>query len=154
LYFIFIKQKQIIDIMKLILLVLSVMALSCNSPSETTATQNNSTVEQAVTSSSSYSVLNVADFKAKMESLTGQGFNLVDVRTPEEVASGTIENSINIDFNNSNFSEGLAKLDKSKPLMLFCRSGARSGRASSIAKELGFTEIYDLQGGFMAWSAQ
>lgn len=138
--------------MKLVLLVLSVMALSCNSPSETTATQNNSTVEQIAPSS--YSVLNVADFKAKIESLAGQGFNLVDVRTPGEVAGGTIENSVNIDFNNSNFSADLAKLDKSKPLMLFCRSGARSGRASSIAKELGFTEIYDLQGGFMAWSAQ
>ena len=140
--------------MKLVLLVLSVMALSCNSPSETTATQNNSTVEQTVTSPSSYSVLNVADFKAKMESLAGQGFNLVDVRTPGEVVGGTIENSVNIDFNNPNFSADLAKLDKSKPLMLFCRSGARSGRARSIAKELGFTEIYDLQGGFMAWSAQ
>jgi rhodanese-related sulfurtransferase len=141
--------------MKLILLVLSVMALSCNSPSETTtSTQNNSAVVEETTTQSSYTILTVADFKVKMESFAGTDFSLVDVRTPGEVADGTMENAVNIDFNNANFSVELAKLDKSKPLMLFCRSGARSGRASSIAKELGFTEIYDLQGGFMAWSAQ
>lgn len=140
--------------MKLVLLVLSIMALSCNSPSETTKTQENSTTEQTTATPSSYTILNVADFKAKMESLAEGGFNLVDVRTPGEVAGGTIENAVNIDYNGANFSEELAKLDKSKPLMLFCRSGNRSGKASSIAKGLGFTEIYDLQGGFMAWSAQ
>jgi rhodanese-related sulfurtransferase len=141
--------------MKLILLVLSIMALSCNSPSATTTTENNSTAEQAATTApSSYTVLNVADFKVKMENLTEGSFSLVDVRTPGEVAGGTIENAVNIDYNNSNFAADLAKLDKSKPLMLFCRSGNRSGKASNIAKELGFTEIYDLQGGFMAWSAQ
>lgn len=141
--------------MKLILLVLSVMVLSCNSPSETTTgIQNNSTAVEQTTVQSSYTVLSVADFKTKMESFVGMDFNLVDVRTSGEVVGGSIENAVNIDFNSSNFAKDLAKLDKSKPLMLFCRSGARSGGASSTAKELGFTEIYDLQGGFMAWSAQ
>jgi rhodanese-related sulfurtransferase len=139
--------------MKLILLVLSIMVLSCNSPSATSVTENSSTIEQAITSSS-YTVLNVADFKAKMQNFTEGRFSLVDVRTSGEAADGTIENAVNIDYNNLNFAADLAKLDKSKPLMLFCRSGNRSGKASSIAKELGFTEIYDLKGGFAAWSAQ
>ena len=139
--------------MKLIFFVLSAMILSCNSPSETTIQNNSNVIEQTIIEAS-YMILNVTDFKVKMKSLAGTDFSLVDVRTLGEVAGGTIENSIHLDFYHSNFSSKLEKLDKSKPLMLFCRSGNRSGKASKVAEGLGFTEIYDLEGGFTAWSAK
>ena len=60
----------------------------------------------------------------------------------------------NIDYYNSTFKEELDKLDKTKPLLLYCRSGNRSGKAGKIATNLGFKEIYDLEGGYSAWSAQ
>ena len=155
--------------MKGILIVMIALVTGCGNSGETTsdvAQQAQQAVQQAVEQvaveeeaveevveqTPTYEVLNVADFKAKMASL--EDYHLIDVRTPGEVAAGTIENSININFSTSNFETELEKMDKSKPLMLFCRSGNRSGKASQIARNLGFTEIYDLKGGMMAWSAQ
>lgn len=140
--------------MKGILIIMVALVTGCGNTADSTSEATQQVVqttaqgvEQQVTPT--YEVLNAADFKAKMASL--ENYHLVDVRTPGEVASGTIENSTNINYSAANFAAELGKLDKSKPLMLFCRSGARSGRASQIAKDLGFTEIYDLRGGFMAW---
>lgn len=78
---------------------------------------------------------------------------LVDVRTPEEYNSGHIENSINLNIYDSNFDKDISKLDKSKPVFLYCRSGGRSSSAASKLAGLGFSEIYDLEGGVTAWNA-
>jgi len=78
---------------------------------------------------------------------------LIDVRTPEEVAEGTIAGAINFDFRADGFEQKLVVLDKTKPVYVFCRSGGRSADASSIMKELGFSEIYDLGGGMIEWKA-
>lgn len=78
----------------------------------------------------------------------------VDVRTPEEVAAGQIPGAINIDYKNANFKEKIMELDPSKPMYLYCRSGNRSGKASPLLVAHGFTEIYDLKGGWKAYSAK
>ena len=77
---------------------------------------------------------------------------LLDVRTPDEVAQGVIKNAANIDFYDGSFMTALDKLDKSKPVLIYCRSGRRSGVAMSKMSELGFTEIYNLQGGIIEWA--
>lgn len=77
---------------------------------------------------------------------------LVDVRTPEEYAGGTIMAAVNIDYNGEGFKEALDQLDKAKPIFVFCAKGGRSGAASKICKALGFKTIYDLDGGYTAWS--
>ncbi len=143
--------------MKIILMLSFVLVMSCSSATTTTDTNQTTTnpttvVEEAQLSKSE--VLSVAAFKAKLESLNGQKFYLIDVRTPGEVAAGKIENSINLNYNDPNFANELSKLEKDKPLLLYCASGRRSSNATQIAKELGFVEIYDLQGGFNTWSAQ
>ena len=78
----------------------------------------------------------------------------VDVRTPKEVADGQIPGAINIDYKNANFKEKVSELDASKPMYLYCRSGNRSGKASKILVDLGFKEIYDLEGGWLVYSAE
>ena len=45
-------------------------------------------------------------------------------------------------------------LDPNKEVLVYCRSGSRSARASKVMQELGFKTIYDLDGGFLAWSDQ
>jgi rhodanese-related sulfurtransferase len=135
--------------MKGILIVMIAFLAGCANTADTTADATPQGVEQGTPT---YAVLSVGDFKEKMNGL--EEYHLIDVRTPGEVAQGTIASSTNIDFNSANFAAELGKLDKSKPLMLFCRSGSRSARASKVAMDLGFTEIYDLRGGFMSWSAQ
>ncbi|WP_048330896.1 rhodanese-like domain-containing protein [Bizionia psychrotolerans] len=76
---------------------------------------------------------------------------LIDVRTPEEYAEGYIDNFQNIDFLSATFEEDILKLDKNKPVILYCRSGGRSAKCAKKMLEAGFVKIYDLQGGISKW---
>lgn len=76
---------------------------------------------------------------------------LVDVRTPEEYKEGYIENFQNIDYYSDSFEKDIEKLDKSKPIIVYCKSGTRSGKCSAKMKERGFVKVYDLKGGISRW---
>lgn len=76
---------------------------------------------------------------------------IVDVRTPEEYKEGYIYGSQNIDFNSPTFDEDITRLDKTKPVVLYCKSGGRSAKCSKKLKEAGFVKIYDLNGGITQW---
>lgn len=96
-------------------------------------------------------VLSVSEFKSV---IADKNVQLVDVRTPGEYAQGHIQGAANINVNAGDFGSLASKLDKNKPVAVYCRSGVRSQTAAGILKELGFKKIYDLQGGFNAWSMQ
>ncbi|WP_025742268.1 rhodanese-like domain-containing protein [Aquimarina pacifica] len=88
----------------------------------------------------------------EMDSLIDMGkVQLIDVRTPEEYAQGHIEGAVNIDFRNKNFEELISKVDKTKPVAVYCGRGGRSGKCSSYMKKAGFTKVYDLDGGITEW---
>lgn len=76
---------------------------------------------------------------------------LVDVRTVEEYSVSHLENAQNICVTNDDFKEKVAGLDKNKPVYVYCQKGGRSARAAEILKELGFTKVYDLEGGIENW---
>jgi len=82
---------------------------------------------------------------------TESDINLIDVRTPGEFSQGHIQNAVNIDWNGNDFEAKTAKLDKSKPIYVYCLSGGRSGSAASFLRSNGFTEVYELVGGIMSW---
>ena len=96
-------------------------------------------------------VLDVATYEKKM---TQPDVQLVDVRTPEEFSQGHIENAVNIDFMADDFDAKVANLDKEKPVMVYCKSGGRSAKASARLKELGFKTITDLEGGITNWTSE
>jgi len=73
---------------------------------------------------------------------------IIDIRTPQEYSSGHIDGAINIDFYAPDFAQQLEKLDKVAGYSIYCRSGSRSGKALDIMKNLGFTNVVDLQGGY------
>jgi rhodanese-related sulfurtransferase len=73
---------------------------------------------------------------------------LLDVRTPQELEQGYLEGAININFSSPDFTNQLDRLDKAKPVYVYCRSGRRSASAMSTLEGLGFSEVYNLQGGF------
>lgn len=93
--------------------------------------------------------VSVSEFQ-KFESLSKK--TLLDVRTPQEFDKGHVEGARNIDYFSKSFKSELDKLDKSIPVYVYCRSGGRSAKAMQIMKEMGFVTIYNLQGGFLAWS--
>ncbi|MEP5340549.1 MAG: rhodanese-like domain-containing protein [Algibacter sp.] len=76
---------------------------------------------------------------------------LIDVRTPEEYKTGFIADAQNIDFYSSTFAEDINKLDKSKPVLLYCKSGGRSAKCAKKLLKAGFVKIYDLEGGISKW---
>lgn len=69
---------------------------------------------------------------------------VVDVRTPQEFASGHTKSAINIDFKNDNFKTEILKLDKNAVYKLYCRSGNRSGQALKVMTDLGFKKLQNL----------
>ncbi len=76
---------------------------------------------------------------------------VLDVRTPKEVAEGHLANSVNIDYFADNFKDEIAKLDKNKPVLVYCHSGRRSGNTKKMLQEMGFKEIYNLSTGIVGW---
>ena len=75
-----------------------------------------------------------------------------DVRTTEEFNLGHIKGSINIDFYDEKlFVDFFQKINKTKPIYIYCRSGNRSKKSSEILKKIGFVKVYDLLGGYKNW---
>jgi rhodanese-related sulfurtransferase len=87
----------------------------------------------------------------EMESLLlSESIQLVDVRSFEEFQEKHIKGAQSIVFD-SEFKENISRLDKSKPVAVYCRTGRRSKECSQILMEQGFTKIYDLEGGLEKW---
>jgi rhodanese-related sulfurtransferase len=75
-----------------------------------------------------------------------------DVRTSEEFNLGHIKGSINIDYYDEKlFVDFFEKINKTKPIYIYCRSGNRSKKSSEILKKIGFVKVYDLSGGYKNW---
>ena len=94
--------------------------------------------------------VNVFDFELIMDT-TSNGL-LLDIRTDNEFAQGHLLGAQQIDFYQNDFSKALEKLDKDQPVFIYCRSGNRSGKAAQQMKAMGFSEVYNLEGGISAWS--
>ena len=80
-----------------------------------------------------------------------QGLVVMDIRTPEETAGGTLPNAIELDFYSDAFRSELDALDRTVPYLVYCRSGNRSAEAVSTMADLGFERIYELRGGIVTW---
>lgn len=99
----------------------------------------------------SQGLLPAKDFQQKIKATAG--VQLLDVRSPDEFAQGYIPGAKNINYSSLDFRAQVAKLDKKRPVLVYCLSGIRSARAVSILREMGF-QVQDLAGGFRAWASQ
>ncbi len=93
------------------------------------------------------------DAKAFAEKLkTTANPQLLDVRTPQEYSVEHIANAANVNWNGSDFAIKATSYDKLKPIFVYCKVGGRSSQAAAKLQELGFKEIYNLDGGMMKWN--
>jgi rhodanese-related sulfurtransferase len=76
---------------------------------------------------------------------------VIDVCEAREYAAGHVAGSKNIPFSQLENKLTATVKNKSVPLILVCHSGARSSRAVSIAKKLGYEKAFSLSGGINAW---
>ncbi|MFV7236837.1 thioredoxin domain-containing protein [Flavobacterium sp. ZB4R12] len=116
------------------LLILSFIVLSCNGQTS----KNVKTIEAEA-------------FAEKIAATPNP--QILDVRTPEEFASDHIDNAKNVNWLSNDFVTNAEKFDKSKPVFVYCKSGGRSQKAAEKLNELGFTTIYQLEGGILKWDA-
>jgi rhodanese-related sulfurtransferase len=88
------------------------------------------------------------------QAMKGKDVLLLDVRTPGEYADGHLSGSVNIDWNSPGFSDAVKKLDKTKPVYVYCAVGGRSSQAKKTMASMGFKEIHNMLGGYDSWSGQ
>jgi rhodanese-related sulfurtransferase len=90
---------------------------------------------------------------ADYEQARAGGATVLDVCTPREFQQGHVPGALNFDVNSPDFAARVAKLDKSKPVIVNCHAGIRGARAAAILTELGFPKVQNLEGGLSAWQA-
>ena len=79
------------------------------------------------------------------------GVVVLDVRTPGEYVQAHLPGAINIDFYGPTLRSELEELDRDAPVLLYCRSGQRSGNLHPLLAELGFRDVVDVRGGIIEW---
>ena len=122
--------------MRLILsLSLFVVFLSCNEKSTTPRVE----------------VISVQEMR---EVLQEESVQLIDVRTRNEFATNHIKNAKNIVYQGDDWEAQVAKLDKAKPVYVYCQKGGRSAQCVSLLEEAGFEKVYDLNGGISQWISE
>ncbi|MGI2260043.1 rhodanese-like domain-containing protein [Shewanella sp. GXUN23E] len=85
----------------------------------------------------------------------GKQMVALDIRTPAEMSvfGLTLPNSLNIPANQVFEAENLAKLPTDKPIVVFCKSGARATAIGTALRHAGFDNVKILKGGFKGLSA-
>jgi len=81
-------------------------------------------------------------------------FVVLDIRTPAEFAAGHLAGAVNVDFKAPDFQSQVAKLDRAKTYLVYCRTGRRSTLSLPIFERLGVTHVYHLAGGITAWQRE
>jgi rhodanese-related sulfurtransferase len=78
---------------------------------------------------------------------------VIDVREPNEITQGQIENAINTPL--SKLPESLAKLEpyKGKTVLIACQTGARAASAGKILTKAGFEQVFVITGGMQSWES-
>lgn len=95
--------------------------------------------------------LNAPEFSDKMANTPGGV--VLDVRTAGEFAQGHIANATNISWNDPTFDGKINNIPKTTPIFIYCLSGSRSMSAANFMRNNGYSNVYELMGGIMKWSA-
>ena len=111
--------------------------------------QKESTQESVQPDTIKHQNISVDQFK---EMMNDEDIIILDVRTPEETALGTIEGAMTLNVLGKDFESQIQKLDESKTYLVYCRSGRRSVKACNIMADSAFQNLYNLLGGYTAWS--
>jgi rhodanese-related sulfurtransferase len=82
-----------------------------------------------------------------------ENVQILDVRTLEEYNTGHLKESMQADwYNQRQFEERIKSLDKTRPVYVYCLTGVRSEAATEMLIKNGFTSVFDLKGGLVAWN--
>ncbi len=94
--------------------------------------------------------IQIVSAEEMQDKLRFNNIQVVDVQPEQEYKKSHLLNANNILYD-KDFQKSLEKLDKSRPVAIYCTSGSVSPEAAKILKNAGFTQIYVLEGGIKKW---
>ncbi|MFQ5583631.1 MAG: rhodanese-like domain-containing protein [Calditrichia bacterium] len=132
--------------LRIFLVLISIFALGCGTKQ---AEKNAATPTNAAGSAAEIVNVNATKGLAILEK--SNDIIILDVRTPQEFASGHIKGAININIGDSDFKSKIESLDRDKTYFVYCASGYRSGASVDLMKKLKFKHIYHMADGIAGW---
>ena len=97
--------------------------------------------------------LSPEDFKKWLDEK--RDVTLLDARNDYEVQFGTFEKAVNLRMHDfSEFPQAAEKLQRDKPIVMFCTGGIRCEKAALHLANAGFTDVYQLEGGILNYFAK
>lgn len=94
--------------------------------------------------------MNAVQFQEALQSQPNR--MLIDVREPSEFKGGHIAGAVNLPL--SKFDQSITNISHDKQLFIYCQSGMRSRQAGRILSKKGYTNLVNLQGGFLSWKGK
>jgi len=89
----------------------------------------------------------IMDPQTAKQNIEEQAGIIIDVRTSEEFAGGHLQQAQhNFDVMSGEFASKLDSLDKDETYYLYCRTGNRSGKATKMMKQDGFSNVHNIGG--------
>lgn len=133
----------------ILLLFIYLIFLSCGQ-SQNTLTNHKENLKENKNITESKGVMNVKPYEFN-EIIENNNVIILDVRTPEEIAEGTILNASTINYYDNDFKRKISLIQKDKIICIYCKVGGRSSSAADMLIENGFPLVYNLYGGIEAW---
>jgi rhodanese-related sulfurtransferase len=130
-----------------------VLGAGCGEDSAATPAEAGTQPAQTATDAGAATAVTLLAPDEAQELVAGGDVRVLDVRTPEEFAEGHVAGATLIDFYEPDFAERIAALDRDATYVVYCRSGNRSGQATALMAEQGFSAVHDVDGGVLAWEA-
>ena len=107
---------------------------------------------RAQASAGVYPNLSPEETREMLEKRSGDpGFVLLDVRTRKEFDAERIAGAVIVDYNSPSFRDEMARLDRGKTYLVYCRTGNRTNGAVKVMRELGFPNVFVFPGGITKW---
>jgi len=127
-------------------LAMGLAVAGCGDGADSAATSDSSAAAADLPAAGVVSVEVASDLAARDDVV------VIDVRTPEEYDEGHLEGATRIGLADADFRDQLDELDRDASYLVYCRSDNRSGQAVAVMNEMGFTTVWDMDGGIVAWS--
>lgn len=109
----------------------------------------NKNTKQNSETNTANTTISVTEFSKKIKE--DKNVVILDVRTPKEYEEEHLPNAILENMQEDSFNENIAKMDKNKTYLLYCKVGGRSSKALEMMKNAGFKQVFHLDGGIVDW---
>ncbi len=150
------KTKRLFIAITLVVVIIGLLLIGCTKQTEAPVPQKTKSIVTNVSSEAAHNLINA--------SKGDPDFVILDVRTAIEYIAMHIDQAVNVEFLRINigssstsdpvsgkFEKDIGTKDKNKTYLVYSKAGLLSAAAAGIMEKLGFTKLYNMQGGISQW---